>query len=243
MMSNTDSPLSIIYQDEEYIAINKPPGLLVHRTAIDSQETQFAVQLLRDQIGQHVFPVHRLDKPTSGALLFALNESALSNGQKAFEMGQVHKTYHAIVRGHPAESGVVDHPLRKMLDQGPKAKSDTAQEAKTLYRTRATVEHPIPTERYPKTRYAWVELDPKTGRRHQLRRHLSHIDCPIIGDTKHGDTRRNLAFKERYGFVRLFLHASSISLVHPFSQEGIEIEASLWPDFQVSLEATGLTQS
>ena len=237
MMPDSDSPLSIVYQDEEYVAINKPPRLLVHRTAIDSQETQFAVQLLRDQIGQRVFPVHRLDKPTSGVLLFALNESALTKAQKAFEMGHVNKTYHAIVRGHPSESGVIDHPLRKMLDRGPKTKSDTAQEAKTLYRTLATVEQPIPTERYPKTRYAWVELDPKTGRRHQLRRHLSHIDCPIIGDA-----RRNLAFKEQYGFVRLFLHASSISLVHPFSQVSIEIEASLWPDFKIGLEATGLTR-
>ncbi len=242
MMSDSDSPLSIVYQDEEYIAINKPPGLLVHRTAIDSQETQFAVQLLRDQIEQHVFPVHRLDKPTSGTLLFALNESALTKAQKVWQLGYVNKTYHAIVRGHPAESGEIDHPLRKMLDRGPKAKSDAAQEAKTVYRTLATVEHPIPTERYPKTRYAWVELDPKTGRRHQLRRHLTHIDCPIIGDTKHGDTRRNLAFKKQYGFIRLFLHASRISLLHPFSQKRMEIEASLWPDFQAGLEATGLTR-
>ena len=201
------------------------------------------MQLLRDQVGQRVFPVHRLDKPTSGILLFALNEAGLSEAQKAFEAGRVEKTYHAIVRGHPPDQGTIDHPLRKMLDRGPKAKSDLAQEAQTLFQTLATVELPYPTERYPSTRYAWVELSPKTGRRHQLRRHLSHIDCPIIGDTKHGDTRRNLAFRDRYGFIRLFLHASRLSLAHPLSQEQIKIEAPFWSDFQRGLEATGLTPS
>ncbi len=241
MTPEPDLPLSIVYQDDGYIAINKPPGLLVHRTALDSHETRFAMQLLRDQIGQRVHPVHRLDKPTSGVLLFALNESALTLAQKAFEAGQIEKVYHAIVRGHPPVGGVIDHPLRKMLDRGPKAKSDLAQEAQTLYRTLSTVELPYPTERYPSTRYAWVELSPKTGRRHQLRRHLSHINCPIIGDTKHGDTRRNLAFRDRYGFLRLFLHASSLSFVHPVSQKRVQVEAPFWPDFQSALKATGLT--
>ncbi len=243
MTPEPNPSLTVVYRDDHYIAINKPPGLLVHRTAIDSRETQFAMQLLRDQIGQRVYPVHRLDKPTSGVLLFALNESDLTLAQKAFETGQVEKVYHAIVRGHPPVDGVIDHPLRKMLDRGPKAKSDSGQEAQTLYRTLATVELPYPTERYPSTRYALVELSPKTGRRHQLRRHLSHIDCPIIGDTKHGDTRRNLAFRERYGFLRLLLHASSLSFVHPVSRKRTQAEAPFWPDFQSALKATGLTLS
>lgn len=242
MTADPDSPLSILYQDDHFIAINKPPGLLVHRTSIDAQENHFALQQLRDQIGRQVFPTHRLDKPTSGVLLFALNEEALKGTHKAFEANDVEKSYLAIVRGHPPEKGTIDHPLRKMLDRGPKAKSDIAQDALTSYRTLSTVELPFPTERFPSTRYACVELRPQTGRRHQLRRHMAHINCPIIGDTKHGDTRCNHAFRERYGFIRLLLHARELSFLHPVSQTKIQIEAPLWPDFQRALEATGLTE-
>lgn len=241
MATDSENTLSILYQDEDYLVVNKPPGLLVHRTSIDSRETQFAVQTLRNQIGRRVYPAHRLDKPTSGILLFTLNEEALRDIQKYFESCRIEKTYLAIVRGHPPDSGQISHPLRRMLEHGPKAKSNVAQQAETDYRTLSTVELPYPAERYPSTRYALVELSPRTGRRHQLRRHLSHINCPIIGDTKHGDTRRNLAFRERYGFVRLFLHASRMAFEHPATGQKTEIKAPLWPDFQTALTATGLT--
>ncbi len=241
MTSGPENALAILYQDERYIAINKPPGLLVHRTSIDARERQFALQQLRDQIDQHVYPTHRLDKPTSGVLLFALDDDALVAARKMFEADMIEKTYLAIVRGHPPANGTIDHPLRKLLDRGPKAKSETAQEARTDFRTLATTELPIPTGRYPATRYAQVELKPQTGRRHQLRRHLAHINCPIIGDTRHGDTRCNHAFAARYGFIRLFLHASRLSFRHPFSKATVGIEAPLWPDFGRALEATGLT--
>jgi len=170
-----------------------------------------------------------------------LNEAALRAARHAFENNEVDKTYLAIVRGHPPNSGSIDHPLRKMLDRGPKRKSDIAQEALTRYQTLSAVELPIPTERYPTTRYACVKLTPNTGRRHQLRRHLAHINCPIVGDTKHGDTRCNHAFSKRCGFIRLFLHARRLSLLHPFTQEKIEIEAPVSSDFKQALAATGLT--
>lgn len=240
--SEIDS-LPILYQDDHYIAINKPPGLIVHRSGIDAKETRFAIQLLRDQIGRRVYPVHRLDKPTSGVLLFAIDEIALVEMKRQFEGRQVDKRYQAITRGFTPDNGTIDHPLRKMLDRGPKAKSDEAQEAQTQYETLSRIEHAFPTGRYDTTRYSHVELFPRTGRRHQLRRHMSHIDCPIIGDTKHGDTRQNHAFLEHFGFCRMFLHATQLTFEHPITHKPLSINAPLWPDFQQALETTKLASS
>lgn len=235
-----DNILPILYQDDHYIAINKPPALLVHRTGIDARETRFAMQLLRDQIGQRVFPVHRLDKPTSGLLLFALDEIALVEMKRLFEERQVAKRYQAITRGFAPDDGAIEHPLRKLLERGPKAKSDEAQEAITQFQTLSRIELPFPSGRYETTRYSHVELFPQTGRRHQLRRHMSHIDCPIIGDTKHGDSRQNKAFLDRFGFCRLFLHATQLSFEQPITRKAIRIDAPLWPDFKNALEVTKL---
>lgn len=235
-----NDPLSILYRDEHYIAINKPPGLLVHRSGIDAKETRFAVQQLRDQIGQRVYPVHRIDKPTSGLLLFALDEIALVEMKRLLVERQVSKRYQAIVRGFAPDQGTIDHPLRKLLDRGPKAKSDEAQDALTRFQTRSRIEQSFPSGRYQTTRYSHVELFPKSGRRHQLRRHMSHIDCPIIGDTKHGDTRQNHAFLVHFGFCRMFLHATQLSFEHPISPQAVRIDAPLWPDFEKALNATGL---
>ena len=240
MLEAPEHPLPILYRDDHYIAINKPPGLIVHRSEIDAQETRFAMQLLRDQIGQRVFPIHRLDKPTSGALLFATNEEAMIRTKALFEAKRVEKRYEAIVRGFAPESGQIDHPLRKLLDRGPKKKSDEAQEASTSYRALSQIELPFPSGRFETTRYSRVALAPSTGRRHQLRRHMAHINCPIIGDTRHGDTKQNQSFRERFGFCRLFLHATDLSFEHPISQEAIRVEAPLWPDFQKALELTEL---
>ena len=240
MTSIDDNPLPILYQDDHYIAINKPPGLLVHRTGIDAGETRFAVQLLRAQIGRRVSPVHRLDKPTSGLLLFAFDDIALVEMQRLFEARQVAKRYQAITRGFTPDEGSIDRPLRKLLDRGPKAKSDEAQEALTQFHTLSQVELPFPSGPYDATRYSHIELFPETGRRHQLRRHLSHINCPIIGDTKHGDTHQNRSFLERFGFCRMFLHATQLSFEQPITRKAVSIDAPLWLDFEQALEATGL---
>ncbi|MGK0240929.1 MAG: tRNA pseudouridine65 synthase [Candidatus Pelagisphaera sp.] len=234
--------LPVLYQDDHYIAINKPPGLLVHRSGIDAKETRFAIQLLRDQIGRRVSPVHRLDKPTSGVLLFAYDEAPLAKMKRLFEECQVSKRYQAITRGFAPNEGTIDHPLRKLLDHGPKRKSDEAQEALTQFKTLSKTEHPFPSGKYETTRYSHVELFPKTGRRHQLRRHMNHINCPIIGDTKHGDIRQNHAFHERFGFCRMFLHATQLTFEQPITGEPIRIDAPLWPDFQQALVATKLVK-
>jgi len=235
-----NEPLDILYQDNRYVAVNKPSGLLVHRTNIDSRESRFAVQLLRDQLGRRVYPVHRIDKPTSGALLFALDEDALICAKAMFAENRVSKKYLAITRGFVPNAGIIDRPLRKLLDGNRKSKSEDSQASETHFRVLKRSELDYPTSRYPTTRYSLVALSPRTGRRHQLRRHLAGINHPIIGDTSHGDSRHNISFRERNGFIRLFLHASKLSFRHPFTEDLLTVEAPVPPDFQDALKACGL---
>ncbi|MEZ5451798.1 MAG: tRNA pseudouridine(65) synthase TruC [Thiothrix sp.] len=222
--------LEILYRDEYLVAINKPSGLLVHRSLIDRHETQFAIQLTRDQIGQKVFPVHRLDKPTSGVLLFALDSDTTRLLTEQFTANLVQKTYLAVVRGYTEESGIIDYPLKEELDKIADANADQdkpAQVAITHYRRLATVELPYPVGRYPTARYSLLELRPKTGRKHQLRRHLKHIFHPIVGDTTHGDGKHNALFREKFACQRLLLHAASIQLQHPKHLATLQIAAPL----------------
>ncbi|PWI34474.1 tRNA pseudouridine(65) synthase TruC [Vibrio albus] len=220
--------LEIVYQDDYLIAVNKPAGMLVHRSWLDKYETQFVMQTLRDQIGQHVFPLHRLDRPTSGVLFFALSSEVASQVMPMFAHHEMQKTYHAVVRGWIEEAAVLDYPLKEDQDKIADkfaSKEPEAKEAVTEYRPLAKVEVPFSTGRFPTSRYCLVEMKPKTGRKHQLRRHMHHLSHPIIGDTTHGDGRHNRLFREHYDAKRLLLHASELSFVHPFSGEEITIKA------------------
>lgn len=230
--------LTIIYRDEHLIAVHKPPGLLVHRTGLDAHETRFALQLLRDQIGAAVHPVHRLDKATSGILLFALSPDIAARCGAAFEAGQVAKRYLAIVRGHPDERGTVDHPLDREDHAG--ATAALRLPAVTDYRRLATVELPVAVDRYPRSRYALVELVPRTGRRHQLRRHMKHIAHPIVGDTTHGHGPHNRMFRERFGCHRLLLVAVGMRLEHPSTGRPLAIETRVDTDFREVAESLGM---
>lgn len=149
--------LEIIYQDEYIVAINKPSGLLVHRSLIDKRETRFAIQILRDQIGQYVYPVHRLDKPTSGVLLFALSkEVARALSEQILAHGFT-KEYLAVVRGYIEEKGIIDYPLKEVLDKmtDAKAKQDKpAQSAVTHFEKIDQVELPFAVGHYSTTRYS-----------------------------------------------------------------------------------------
>lgn len=232
-------PLEILYQDEYLIAINKPAGMLVHRSWLDKQETQFAMQLLRDQIGQYVYPIHRLDRPTSGVLLFALNSEIANQLCLQFEEKVVKKLYLAIVRGYTAESAVIDYPLKPKLDKiADKFSQDNkeAQSAITHYQTLAKAELPYPVGRYQTARYSLIQLSPQTGRKHQLRRHLKHIFHPIIGDTQYGDLPQNRAFQQQFAVTRLMLHAKSLSITHPITQQALTIEAGLDMQWQQALK-------
>ena len=230
-MDNTDTnPLEILYQDEDIIVINKPSGLLVHKSPIDKHETRFALQLLRDQIGQYVYPVHRLDKPTSGVLLFALNSEVAQMMSLLFRSSKVQKEYVAIVRGYADDEMLIDHPLKQMLDTKEQKKLGIikeAQEAQTAYTRLETVELPYAVSRYPVARYSLLRLRPQTGRKHQLRRHMKHIFHPIVGDTKHGRGEHNRLFREKFECHRLLLHANRLEFSHPISKKKIVIQAPL----------------
>lgn len=235
-MDNTETnPLEILYQDEYLVAVNKPSGLLVHKSPIDKHERAFALQLVRDQIGQYVYPIHRLDKPTSGVLLFALNAEIAQKMSLLFRTSQVEKAYIAIVRGFTQDASLIDYPLKQMLDtkeQKQKGITKEVQEAQTELRRLASVELPYPVSRYPVARYSLVRLHPKTGRKHQLRRHMKHILHPIVGDTKHGRGEHNKLFRERFSSDRLLLHADRMTFLHPLSQKKVVIHAPIDEVFQ-----------
>ncbi|PNH81027.1 tRNA pseudouridine(65) synthase TruC [Vibrio diazotrophicus] len=227
--------LEVIYQDEYLVAVNKPAGMLVHRSWLDKHETQFVMQTLRDQIGQHVFPLHRLDRPTSGVLVFALSSEIASNVMPMFANHEMVKTYHAIVRGWIEEGDVLDYPLKEELDKiaDKFAKQDKeAQSAVTEYQPLAKVEVPFSTGKFPTTRYCLVEMKPKTGRKHQLRRHMAHLRHPIVGDTTHGDGKHNRLYREEYDCHRLMLHASELRFVHPYTKQELVLKASFDESWQ-----------
>ncbi|MEG9475836.1 tRNA pseudouridine(65) synthase TruC [Mannheimia indoligenes] len=221
--------LDILYQDDELIAIDKPAGMLVHRSWLDKHETVFAMQTLRDQIGQHVFPIHRLDRPTSGVLLFALNSETARLMSEQFEQHQIQKSYLAVVRGYLQGEARIDYPLKVILDKiaDKFSQEKEAQQAITDYKGLATVEMPYAVGKHQTARYSLVELFPQTGRKHQLRRHLKHLFHPIMGDSKYGDLHQNRALSEQSGVSRLMLHAHKLQFQHPKNLQKIEIIAPL----------------
>lgn len=219
-------PLDILYEKGGLVAINKPAGLLVHRTKLDARETQFALQLLRDQVGYRVYPIHRLDKPTSGILLFAASAELARLASDLFADRAVEKTYRAVVRGWTAEEGTIDYPLKEIRDKTTdgKAREDKpAQEAVSAYRTLSRCEVDYAVGRYATARYSLVEIRPKTGRKNQIRRHFKHIFHPVIGDRKFGDRAHNAFFRSVLQTERMLLAATELSFVHPVSGNPVAI--------------------
>jgi len=235
MQTLEHEPLQILYQDAYLVAINKPSGLLVHKSPIDKHETRFALQEVRELIGQYVYPVHRLDKPTSGVLLFALSKEVAQVLSNDFRENRVKKEYVAVVRGYVEEQGLIDHPLKQMLDtKAEKIRGITKeeQEAQTYFETVAMVELSYAVGRYATARYSLVKLKPQTGRKHQLRRHMKHIHHHMIGDTKHGRGEHNKFFREKFGCHRLLLHAHNIKFIHPITEKCMNIFANYDSTFE-----------
>ena len=229
--SDTANQIDIIYEDEFLVAINKEAGLLVHRSWLDKDETRFAMQLTRDAVGCHVFPVHRLDKPTSGVLLFAKSPSVARSLTDAFTEHQVTKQYLAVVRGFMPEQGTVDYALSFKPDAIADKFADLdkpPQEAVTHWHSLAQVELPFAvSKKHDTSRYSLMRLIPETGRKHQLRRHMRHLFHHIVGDTSHGDGRHNRFFRTQYGCTRMLLHAQTLALSHPVTGEPLLIKAAL----------------
>ena len=217
--------LPILYRDEYYVAIDKPPGLLVHRSPI-SRDRVFALQLLRDQLGHRVYPLHRLDRATSGVMLFALSPEAAAGVGRQFDGGSVDKEYLAVVRGWLDDAGLIDHPLADEDGNG------AAQPAQTRFRCLARVELPYAVDRYPTARYSLVAVNPLSGRRQQIRRHFKHVSHHLVGDTTHGNGRHNRFFREVLQIRRMLLLARSLDFQHPYHGERVRIEAGPDPDWQ-----------
>lgn len=220
--------LKILYQDEYLVAVDKPSGLFVHRSYMDKDEIYFALQLVRDQVGKYVYPLHRLDRPTSGVLLFGLSEDVARKMGEAFTNKTIKKTYYAITRGHLLGEDIVDYALKEKLDKiGDKYvdPNKTAQTAQTHYQSLSTAILNESVGKFNTVRYSLIKLNPATGRRHQIRRHLAHLRHPIIGDINYGDNKQNPFFNEHFGFKRLMLHAHKLTFTHPITDELIDIVA------------------
>ncbi len=215
--------LEILYQDEDVVAVNKPSGMLVHRGWANDKVV--AMTALRDQIGQWVYPVHRLDRGSSGALLFALSSEVAATLGLAFTERRIHKLYLALLRGVPEEVGIIDHDIPKK-EGGPKVSSQTS------YRRLGV-----------SGRYSLVEAMPRTGRLHQIRRHFKHISCPLIGDVKYGKGEHNRHFRTNYNLHRLALHSHGLALDHPTSGERLELRAPLPEDLASALVDLGVVDS
>lgn len=223
--------LEIVYQDDHLIAINKPHGLLVHRSSIANDAKEFALQLLRDQVNRHVSPVHRLDRKTGGLLLFAFEKDVEIAMHQQFQNGEVQKKYLAILRGYAPDNGEIDYPLAK--------ENGTMQEAFTAFVTLKRAELDVAFGKHPTSRYSLVEATPTTGRMHQLRRHFAHIFYPIIGDRKHGCNKQNKFFKEEWEMTTMLLHASELIFNHPVTKEKIHLKARVQDEFQRTMNLMG----
>jgi tRNA pseudouridine65 synthase len=235
-----DPPLTILYQDEHLVAVDKPAGLLVHRSPVDRRERRFALQMVRDQIGRRVYPVHRLDRPTSGVLLFCLSPEIAGKMAARFREGKVSKQYLAVVRGTLPAEGRIDHPVKKIHDgKTGGTTADKAASAVTDFRRLATCELPVAVDRYPTSRYSLAALWPRTGRRHQLRLHMRHLRHPIIGDTRYGTGAHNRFFRSAFSCHRLLLMAKELVFRHPVLGETVRIAAGPCPSFQHCMERMG----
>ena len=234
-----DTFIPVLYRDEQLIAVHKPAGMVVHPTDLAREETVSLMLLVRRMVRQRVWPVHRLDRPTSGIVLFALDREAAGELGRQLREHQVAKRYLAVVRGVPADQSI-DYPLKGLPLYRTDLKRAEPLAAVTHLKLRAQVELPVAVGRYPTCRYALVELNPVTGRRHQLRRHLKHIFHPIIGDTTYGDGVHNRYFRDQLVSHRLLLCAVSLTVTHPYSRAPLTINALPEASFAGVLQRLGM---
>ncbi|MEQ9409917.1 MAG: pseudouridine synthase [Fuerstiella sp.] len=230
--------LPILYNDEWLVAVAKPSGLFVHRSNEDRSATSFVLQQIRDQLGHFVYPVHRLDRATSGIVVLAKMPEAASGMGLLFTERRVSKTYQALVRGFCDDHGSIRIPLVSSLGRGSPAGHPQAapQDAETHYETRQRFELPLPSGRYPTTRCSLVEVRPVTGRYHQIRRHFNQISHPVLGDTSHGDSHQNRFYRNHLNLTRLMLAAVRLQFPHPVTGQTVLITCPPEVSFQAVID-------
>jgi tRNA pseudouridine65 synthase len=222
--------MDVLFRDADLLIVNKPSGLLTHRGWANDRDT--ALTRARSIAGSYVYPAHRLDRATSGVLVFGLSQAVASALGAQLEAGALAKRYVALVRGIAPDALRIDHPLTRLSDEsGHEAKSEEKQPAQTRIARLGSFE-----------RYSLVLAEPQTGRSHQIRRHLKHISCPILGDTRYGKGEHNRACRERFGLHRLALHAGALELTHPVSGERLAVHAAIPDDLAAPLAAMGLLE-
>lgn len=229
------TPFPILYEDEMLVAINKPSGILVHRTGI-SEDRVFVLQLLRDQLGgTHIYTTHRIDRGASGVLVFAKSQEAARFLGEQFMEKTMDKRYWILVRGWVKEPGTIDYALADR--ESGRGHLDAVTNYSPL--GMSEIDAPIGL-RYKTARFSLVEARPETGRRHQIRKHFAHINHPVIGDIRHGDVKQNKYFRDVFGMKRMMLHAASICFQHPGTGNDLVIEAPIGDDFRFGLQLAAL---
>ncbi len=225
--------IEVVYEDDALLAVNKPAGLLVHRSAIAADERVFLLDQVREQVGAPVFLAHRLDRATSGVLLLAKSREMAAELGRQFMARSIEKSYLAIVRGWPEAEGSIDYAL-------PDSRERSARKAAlTRWRTHATATVPIALGKYPEQRYALVEAFPETGRYRQIRKHFHHVSHHIVGDTSHGRGDHNRLWRMHFGVHRLLLHAWRLTFAHPIGGATLRLHAAPDAEFNRALAAMG----
>lgn len=222
-ISSKDETISILFEDRDFIAIDKPPGHHVHPPENSQWKVPrhlISLYNVRDYLSAYVYPIHRLDAATGGVLLFGKHPEAASKMQQLIQKQWIEKQYLAVARGFTPPSGIIDRALQS-------DSSDLMQPSLTHFKTLATIELPYAiSKKHATSRYSLIHVEPKTGRYHQIRRHLASLSHPLVGDIKHGDSRHNRFFREELNITGLLLHSFELSFQHPFTGNSLTIKTS-----------------
>jgi tRNA pseudouridine65 synthase len=221
--------VQVLFEDEYILCVSKPNNMLVHHAHHSrnvANETSL-LQYILDEKELKVYPIHRLDRKTSGIILLAKETHYVAKFQELFTKNEIQKTYYGIVRGYAPENKIIDSPVKGR-------DANLHKEALTHLKTLAKVTLKIPVKPYESSRYSLIEMLPKTGRMHQLRVHTNKISHPLIGDSKYGDKNHNVMFEENFGCKDLFLHAGKLEFTHPFTSKTLNLKTS-FPNDWISL--------
>ena len=218
--------LEIIYQDNYCLLVTKPNNVLVHhahhsRNKIDEVSL---IQLIENQFGKRYYPIHRLDRKTSGIILLASKREYVASFQALFTNNEIQKIYYGVVRGFSQEHLIIDSPVKGR-------DALVYKDAETQLKLLDKIILEIPVKPYKSSRYSLVELKPKTGRMHQLRIHMNKVSTPLINDAKYGDKNHDLMYAKQFGWKNLFLHAGSLEFIHPFTNKKLILKSSFSEDW------------